>query len=238
MIDLSEFGKKYPYKTELHAHSLPVSGCSHVSADKMVELYAKMGCDSIVLTNHLYGEKWMAGDAKEKANEYLEDYRVAKAAGERLGVNVILGVEIRFTENKNDYLVYGVSEEDIPVFIGYLDKGIDIFYKECKTEKNLILQAHPFRSGMILADPHSIDGIETFNLHPNHNSRIGIASRYARENEFVISGGTDFHEADHRALCLARTESKLQNSYEVAELLRSKNYFFDISGNFVFVSQE
>lgn len=28
-------------------------------------------------------------------------------------MNVVLGVEIRFTENANDYLVYGVSFGDI-----------------------------------------------------------------------------------------------------------------------------
>ena len=129
MIDLSEFGRKYPYKTEIHAHTKPVSSCSHVSAEELVGIYSGYGCHSVVITNHLHGKRWAEGDPFARAEEYLEDYRVAKEAGKKSGLNVLLGVEIRFTaENINDYLIYGVSEEDIPRFIGYLDGDIERFF--------------------------------------------------------------------------------------------------------------
>ncbi len=238
MIDLSELGRKYPYKTELHAHTKPISSCSHVSAEELVEIYSEYGCHTIVITNHLYGERWTAGDPFARAEEYLEDYRAAKSAGKKCGLTVLLGVEIRFPENKNDYLIYGVSEADIPKFIGYLDSGIEVFYKECKTDTNLILQAHPFRDKMVPPKLGSLDGIESFNLHPNHNSRIGMASRYARENGLIMSGGTDFHEAPHKAMCLMRTAKRPEDSFDVSKILRSRDYFLDISGNYVFISQE
>ena len=64
----------------------------------------------------------------------------------------------------------------------------DVIYNnifQYKNEKNVILQAHPFRDGMVLANPVSIDGIEVFNFHINHNSRIGIAAQYALTQGFL-----------------------------------------------------
>ena len=34
----------------------------------------------------------------------------SKARGDELGLDVILGAELRFPENDNDYLVYGIDE--------------------------------------------------------------------------------------------------------------------------------
>lgn len=41
---------------------------------------------------------------------YLLDYDEAVKTGEKYGINVILGCEIRFTENVNDYLLFGIDK--------------------------------------------------------------------------------------------------------------------------------
>ena len=43
--------EKY-YKTELHAHTKPVSMCSDIDTKQLVKIYKENGYDSIVLTNH------------------------------------------------------------------------------------------------------------------------------------------------------------------------------------------
>ena len=166
------------------------------------------------------------------AEYYLEDfYKAREAAGDAL--NVILGVEMRFEGSSNDYLVYGVSEEDIPRFIELVPHGIENFYKEVKSERNVIIQAHPFRKGVTLAPLDSIDGIESFNIHPGHNSRVGIGARYAKLKDLLVTGGTDFHHEGHQALCLMRSKEEMKNSYDVAEAIKSRNVILDCSGHIV-----
>ena len=226
-MNFSEILKDYSYTTELHAHSFPVSGCGDFSAEEVVEIYKSAGASSLCLTNHLG-----PGNADLGAEYYLEDFYKAREAASA-ALNVILGVEMRFEGSSNDYLVYGVSEEDIPRFIELVPHGIENFYKEVKSERNVIIQAHPFRKGVTLAPLDSIDGIESFNIHPGHNSRVGIGARYAKLKDLLVTGGTDFHHEGHQALCLMRSKEEMKNSYDVAEAIKSRNVIFDCSGHIV-----
>ena len=98
--------EKY-YKTELHAHTKPVSRCSDIDAKRLVEIYKEKGYDSIVLTNHFIVQL-QGKTVEEKIKWYLEDYYKCVEAGKVLGLNIILGAELRFTENNNDYLIFTV----------------------------------------------------------------------------------------------------------------------------------
>ena len=99
---------------------------------------------------------------------------------------------------------------------------------------SVFLQAHPFRDGMVLADPTILDGIEVFNLHPNHNSRVGIAALYAKENNFpVITAGSDFHHKDrkHEGVAALRARYLPEDSFGLASLLKSGDYLFEAGRN-------
>ena len=226
-MDIREFIGQYKYKNELHAHTYPASKCAEMSARDTVRVYAESGVDSLVITNHI-------NLAMDSAERYLADYYEARDEGEKLGVNVILGVEIVFVGTRNDYLVYGVSEDEIGEMITYVQKDLESFYKRFKNDKNVILQAHPFRDKMTLAPLDLIDGIESYNLHPGHNGRIGIAARYATQNGLLVSCGSDYHHPDQHALALVRSKEPLRDSYDVANLIKSRDYIFDIGGNVVF----
>lgn len=232
MFDYQRICSEYKYKTELHVHTSPVSRCSEVPPQEAVRLYLEAGCNTITVTNHLNPE-WTV----DRVDEYLSGYYDTKAAAEGTPINVVLGVEIRFTENDNDYLVYGVEEREIADMIRLIHEGIVAFYKAMKNENNLILQAHPFRNGMVLAPIDSIDGIETMNMHPGHNSRVARACQYAHENRLIVSGGTDFHHVGHQGMCLMRTEERIGDSFSVARILKSKNYLFDMNGTLVIPEQ-
>lgn len=229
----SQITEEYKYRTELHCHTLPVSSCSKVYADALVEAYKELGADTVVLTNHFTPE-YIAGRTKaETIREYTECFHDLKKCAQKNGMTAVFGVEIRFSENNNDYLIYGIQEENLEDIYEFVNKGIECFYREFKDNRNLILQAHPFRNGMVLADLKSIDGIETFNMHPNHNSRVGLAVSYAREHNLLVSGGTDFHELGHQGCCFVRTKTKIEDSYDVANVLKSRDFVFDIFGNII-----
>lgn len=224
---------EYKYKTELHAHSSEVSWCGRVCAAELVRLYAARGADAVVLTNHFFYDMFKDEGREAFCERYVAEYEKAAELGKSYGINVLFGMEIRFTENINDYLIYGMDTSEVKKAGELVKKGIDVFYREFKTERNVILQAHPFRDNMQPIRPQSVDGIEVFNMHPDQNSRVGLAARYASENNMLISGGTDFHIAGHEGCCMIRTKFKPKTSFDIAEVLKNGDFLFDIGGNIV-----
>lgn len=221
--------EEYKYKTELHAHTTPASACSQITPEYLTEVYKKCGYTSVVLTNHfMYREGEY--DPGERIAAYLDDYEKARVFGRRNGINVILGAELRFSENINDYLIYGIEEKDLYTIDSLLSEGVDNFYRVFKNEKNILVQAHPFRDGMERANPKSLDGTEVFNLHPGHNSRIGFAAKYAREHGHIITGGTDYHHFGHEGLGGIFTKEPITDSCQLAAILKSGDYLINISG--------
>ena len=219
--------EEYKYKTELHAHTSPASGCSQISPDTLTDVYKREGYTSIALTNHFIVSN---EDPKTKIERYLDDYYKTKELGRKKGLNIILGAEIRFSENINDYLVFGINEEELFNINSLLDDGIVNFYKTYKNDKNIIIQAHPFRSNITFANPEYIDGIEAFNMHPGHNSKIGLAAQYAKRLGCIVTPGTDFHEYGFECLSAIRTKEPITDSYMLAEVLKSRDYLMEIAG--------
>ena len=215
--------EKYCYKFEMHAHSNPASGCSDIPPAELVERCKNAGADGMVLTNHAVW--WMKETPKEEwCARYLKDFQEAKEAGEKLGVKVLLGFEIRFMDSDNDYLVYGFDEDFIPTVYDWMDKTIAEFYEEFHGEDVLILQAHPHRNGMVEKDRTCVDGYEVFNFHPGHNSRVALASRLHAQNGGVAIGGTDFHHRGHEGCLFTCFAATPQDGKDLVRLLRSGDY--------------
>ena len=165
--------------------------------------------------------------------EYVKAFDDLKRVAEPYGINAIMGVEIRFTANMNDYLVFGAKEDDLATLCDSLDKGIENFYKTFKREGALIFQAHPKRDKMVEVDAQYLDGYEAFNLHPGHNSRIAIAAREAYSRNLKIIGGTDFHHPNHEGGCLLLSKEKISTSESLVSLIESGDYALLIGGSVV-----
>lgn len=231
--------KKYKYKYDLHVHTSPVSTCADFSPRDTVEKYASLGFCGFVLTNHFTPVGAQRHPSlKDFVSYYLNDYYETKKAGEKAGLDIMLGMEIRFPENTNDYLVYGICEEDLYHAAEYLKSDYNTFYKEFKSASNVIIQAHPFRSSAVLCDLDYVDGIEVFNMHPGHNSRIAAAAKLAKENpHLLITGGTDFHHEGHEGMCAVCSQHRIIDSFKMAQLISSRDFVFDIWGTKIIPNQ-
>lgn len=236
-----QLNKEYPYRIELHAHTKPESRCSEISPEELVETYKKLGYDGICVTNHFMGynryidAEYMPGETKEEQLEfYLNGYRKAKEHGDKIGIKVYLGLEIRFAkENENDYLIYGVDDEITSICYDNFREDLAYFRKNANLDKSVFIQAHPLRNGMEQVKPELLDGMETFNMHPGHNASIGIAVRYAKENNRKIcTVGSDYHHKNrgHEGVSALRTKLLPKDSFELAEILKSGDYLFEIGG--------
>lgn len=225
--------ESYKYKYDLHVHTSPVSPCGDFSPAEVVDKYIALGYNGVVITNHFQPKLVDKFENPTDFAEYfLNDYRKAKKYGGTKDFDVILGIEMRFPENDNDYLVFGVSEDDVYRMLDFVFTDYETFYKGFKNEKSLIIQAHPFRKNCALQDTDLLDGIEVFNLHPNHNSAVAFAAKAASENPHLLkTGGTDFHHETHQGMCATLFKERIKDSFRLSEVLKSKDYILDIWGN-------
>lgn len=189
------------YCWETHAHTAEISPCGEVPAARLAQLYIEAGYTGVVVTNHLceYG----LGRVKDRPWQEQIDWffagadMVREAAGDRL--RVLTGAELRFTENINDYLVFGMTKEWLLAHPDVFSMGVQRFHEEAQANGFLLVQAHPFRNGMTVANPQHLDGVEVYNGHIGHDSRNDIAAAWARKYGLFATSGSDFHQEPHAA---------------------------------------
>ncbi len=102
------------YLFDPHTHTAETSKCGHLPAAEVVDRYVRHGFSGLVVTDHLHPEYLSRIDTDHDWNKvidhYLSGYRASKQRGDEVGFQVLLGAELRFPENDNDYLVYGIDE--------------------------------------------------------------------------------------------------------------------------------
>lgn len=190
------------YKYETHFHTAETSPCGRVKAKEAVRIYHNAGYTGIVVTDHYFNgffEMHPFSRWNKKINLYLAGYKNALKEGQRLGMDILLGMEMRFTENANDYLVYGFDEAFLREHERLYTLGLKAFRELTADKGIIIIQAHPFRPQMIPADPSLIDGVETCNGNPRHNSSNHLAVQYACDNKLKMLSGSDFHQPQDAA---------------------------------------
>ena len=214
---------EYPYRVELHAHTNPASSCSEMPPAEMVSLCAKAGYHAVCVTNHLSRGRGDDG-------LWLDDYFSAKEAGDKLGLPVILGAELRFPGFNNDYLLFGIGPGDYPEIISMLDMTFEDFSRAYRRPGRFLLQAHPLRTGCTLKDFSLMDGVEALNAHPHHNSSVADTVRRARAAGMIYTAGTDFHHRGHQGLAALLCRTLPRDSYEMAAILAGGDFLNELGG--------
>lgn len=225
---------EYKYSTELHNHTYHATDTASVSPEWVVRKYKEMGYDAIAFTNKINYKDVMRRGIERSFERYWTDYEQGKAVGDEIGIKVLQAMEVTVAGSGRDYLVYGVDEYVVKKTMEHIGEEITEFHKTMSDGKTIILQAHPFRPDETKAPRDSIDGMEVFNMHPEQNSRVGIAARYALKNEFnIIIGGSDTHNEGDECCISMLSKTLPEDSFELAEILRSGDYLLEIEGNII-----
>ncbi len=222
----SELLQKYPFKLEMHLHAKPVSRCAKITPKEVVELYHSYGFDGLTLTNHI-DPCALSYSEDDWVEHYMKGYYELSECAKKYGMMVYLAAEVRFTENANDYLVYGVDEEVIRNIHRHLDKGIEKFYSSIDKEKTIVLQAHPFRDNMKRNYTEHLDGIEVLNM-AEHNSRPAMAAMFAKEHHGIKVGGCDLHYPKNIPCMATCFKTAPKDGLELAKLLEEGDYIFEL----------
>ena len=215
------------YKTEMHCHSASVSICAGATADFIVEKYLEAGYTTIVSTEHINDGTYRRMKElpwQEKVDHFLKGRQALEdAAKGRL--HILQGAEIALYADKNDYLVYGITEEflrsiDDPRHLPSLKELSELVHQNGM----LIFQAHPFRTGMTVSKPKYLDGIEIANLSPGTDSNNEFAKMWAEKYSLNGISGTDFHNTDHTSSGGIMTDIPITDNDTLLKTLREKTF--------------
>ena len=233
------------YKTELHCHTGDVSTCGYLSAEEIRDRYLENGYSTVVVTDHFnrinlfrsskYLKYLADNDLKTnwqtRIDHYIRGYENLKRVSEGQ-LNVLLGIEFQsWTEpNRNDYLIYGVTEEwlrasECITKFGY--KEMAIYAHEFGLK---IYQAHPFRKDMVITEHAYLDGIEVYNATVNVNSNNDFAELWADRHGLKKISGSDFHESIHKTAGGILTSAPITSNEQLLKVLDSGDSYELIRG--------
>lgn len=214
------------YKYEIHSHTNETSQCAAISAKELVEKYKELGYSGIVITNH-YSD--MTFSLKEMLNKkarlehYLAGYREAQKY-ETDDFSVLLGVELRFFLNGNDYLIYGVTEElmkKAPFFLPMYLKRTSAFFR-----KNgcIVIQAHPYRPYIYRANAKYLDGVEVLNGKSTKAENEKALAWAKKKNLKIRTAGSDCHRVTGAGLSGIITKEQIKTNDDLLRILKNGEF--------------
>jgi hypothetical protein len=216
-------------KFELHTHTKENDICVNMTADEIVKAYKNAGYDGMVITNHFFdlSLEWykdeLAGCGHSGIIDYyLKGYKIAKAAGEQLGMTILMGLELRFDGTINDYLVYGVDEAFLYNSPLLNTLNLDSFLKILPAGA-IVYQAHPFRKDMTITDPRKLFGVEVYNGGTGEDGNY-FADIWADKYNLKKISGSDFHSIKHLGRGGVIFENHITDMKELVRELKAERY--------------
>ena len=197
-------------KYELHAHTAECDRVAQHSGAEMVRLYADAGYSGMVITDHYFSlfyewfkDEFCPSDHKSIIDRYLRGYHSARNEAERIGFSLLCGAEVRFDNTPNDYLIYGLEEDDLytlPLLnrLKNLPELISVL-----PDHAVIVQAHPFREASYIDHirlfPRHVHGVEVYNACRT-DFENAMAKQYAESYGLLEFAGSDNHRAGKQQL--------------------------------------
>lgn len=226
VIKIISMTEQYLYDT--HIHTVETSPCGKIPAAETVDYYAAHGYSGLVITDHLHPLFLQTADTEHDwdivVDRYMAGYKAAKKRGDEIGFDVIFGSEMRFPENDNDYLVYGIDEAWLRAHPYVICQPAREFFKKYRDEV-LVMHAHPYRDGNLTVFEDAVHGVELINTNPRHNNWPDRALELCRRHpEYYRQAGSDMHQTTDRCLAGIRSGKRIRDSFEYADLIRSGEF--------------
>jgi predicted metal-dependent phosphoesterase TrpH len=201
-------------KIDLHIHTSPLSACSYIDPQELIQEARRLQLDGICLTEHQ-----VVWDPDE----------VAKLAAEA-GISIFRGNE--FTTNQGDILVFGFYEDIKELLI------IQELREKVTAAAGYMIAAHPFRGfktfgiGQLQLTVEQackrkvlefVDAVEVGNgkLSPEEND---MARKVAEKLGLPGTGGSDAHRVDEIGTWVTVFEKEIQSEIELVQELHAGRF--------------
>ena len=214
-------------RIEIHAHTDESSSCGKIPAKELVRLNKEAGVGALTITDHYstYALSKITGSPREKAEYFLRGWRIAREEGEKLGIHVLFGMELRIDGGPEDFLIYGIDEDFVYDNLTLYNATLKDAYQVCDDYGALLIQAHPFRESCRPQDPRYLHGMEVYNGHPRHENQNPLALQYAQENGIWLrTSGSDTHQLPDIARSGILIDGEVTTSRELADWLKTKPF--------------
>lgn len=217
------------FKLEMHLHTCHSSACGQLTARQIVDAYVDAGYSGLVLTDHYNRDtfRFLNVDTSKPGKHFdafLTGYRELARIGERRGLKIYRGAEVRFDGSENDYLLYGYSDSLLQDPEAIFTMGVEHFYKLVQADGALLMHAHPYRNGGMPTSHETLDGVEVLNMNIQQNNRNEMALHFAIQHNLLKISGSDCHSNIHVGKGGILVEHLPENDRELVALLRSRNY--------------
>lgn len=200
---------EFPYLYETHLHTKEASACSQNTAEELVYAYKEAGYTGIMVTDHFY--RGNCAIPREMAWEdwveaYCKGYENAKAAGDKIGLQVFFGWEE--SHQGTDFLIYGLDKEWLKKHPELREVSIEEQYELVHNAGGMVIHAHPYREAWYIPEtklyPECIDGVEIFNashygkkVREDGRTMYDVqAAEYAAKYNLPCTGGSDIHSVN------------------------------------------
>lgn len=213
-----------------HTHTSETSRCGKMPAAEVVDRYIKLGFSGIAVTDHLHPEYLSRTDREHNwdavMDQYLTGYHASKKRGDEKGFDVILGAELRFPENNNDYLVYGIDEEWLRSNPYICCMSAVEFYEKYH-DSVLIIHAHPYRDGNTTVFENAVHGTEIINANPRHENENEKALELSRKHpDWYRLAGSDTHQPGDEGRAGILFPERVKDSYALKRMIEYRQYEF------------
>lgn len=207
---------------DTHVHSSGISPCSRRNPSQLIAEYIADKTDGFVLANHCLKEFNEGIGYKAWCEKYVEEYNLVKALGDKYNIRVFFGIEVTpLYENRIHYLIIGITPDELlnsPELYEFSQKEL---YEYCSQNGFLLIQAHPFRNGMVPQDPRYLHGVE-INCHPGYGATMEKeVTEFARNNNLRLICGSDFHGDHYKPKCGNYIPDEIADEKQLAEYLRN-----------------
>ena len=228
-MSLKDHTETFIMKIDLHVHTSEISMCGKLSVKEVVEQYAAQKYDAIVIANH-FNTATEQGYINRGGSDFYKAYhdtvRLGVELGRQSGLLVLGAYELRFDNDPNDFLVFGMSEElcrDHKKIFAMTPAEFSTFARE---NDILFYQAHPFRNTMQIVRPELLFGIEVLNTHPRHDSRNDIALAWAEKYGLHKIAGSDCHQLPDVGTSAIFTDHPVRNNADLVHVLKNNLYTY------------
>lgn len=217
------------FKIETHLHTCHCSACGQMTAREIVDAYLEAGYHGLILTDHYNRDTFRHLGVDPTGPEdclaaFLTGYRELARIGEKKGLKVYRGAEVRFDGSWNDYLLYGFSDALLQDPEAVFTMGVERFYQQVRADGALLIHAHPYRNGGQPTTAAALDGVEVINTNIHHDNRNDLALAFAQTHHLIQTSGSDCHYPMHVGKGGILVERLPEDDRELVVLLRSGNY--------------
>lgn len=200
---------KFPYLYETHLHTKESSACAQNTAEELVYAYKAAGYTGIMVTDHFYrGNTAVDRDKpwEDWVEAYCKGYENAKAAGDKIGLQVFFGWEE--SHQGTDFLIYGPDKTWLKQHPELKEITVDEQYALVHKAGGMVIHAHPYREAWYIPEqrlfPTAVDGVEILNAShygrkPAEDGRSLYdvqAKEYAKNYGLPCTGGSDIHSTN------------------------------------------